>query len=446
MLQRLMSRRSFLLGIVGVVMSSMLTLWGCGGSGGTSSYSQSVTTTSAPAIIDAATLKKWIDEGKLNAPFGTKDRVVVVSPSTTKDWVLATKGHIPGAVRWDTTEFAMTRVEGLAAATNMMPTGSMMDAIIQRLGIDSNTTIVVSLPKNSTLYYQSLVYWDLRYWGFARNRIKILNAGDDAWEVAGYSLSQDATDKYTASTYSVAQNGTLKDVVRYSIGEMIGTIDSLIATPTLKSTWQIIDVRGFETTPYITNALRMSAYTQFFTRLDAGDGVRRNYLYPDKATLETRFAASAVKDGSTDAFISATKKTVVMCTASSSASPSFVLFDAVLAVPEGNIMMYDGSASQWNLYSSARLTAAYQTTIAAQINAWAFDYSTNPRAVGTVTTVLDESKGVPGPSDYSMFSVAPVFGPTHIEMNQIETADKAYMNSSTSSSTTSSSGSAPSGC
>lgn len=434
MLQRLMSRRSFLLGVVGVVMSTMLTLWGCGGGGGTSSYSQSVTTTSAPAIIDAATLKKWIDEGKLNAPFGTKDRVVVVSPSTTAFWT--NKGHIPGAVRWDTNEFAMTRVEGLAAAGNMMPTGSMMDAIIQRLGIDSNTTIVVSLPKNSTLYYQSLVYWDLRYWGFARNRIKILNAGDDAWEVAGYSLSQDATDKYTASTYSVAQNGTLKDVVRYSIGEMIGTIDSLIATPTLKSTWQMIDVRGFEKTPYITNALRMSGYTQFFTRLDAGDGVTRNYMYPDKATLETRFAASAVKDGSTDAFISATKKTVVMCTASSSASPSFVLFDAVLAVPEGNIMMYDGSASQWNGYSTALLSAAYKNATSSQIQAWAFDNSTNPRAQETMPTS----------TDYSIFSVAPVVGPADVNMNQIETADKAYMNSSTSSSTTSSSGSAPSGC
>ena len=434
MLQRLMSRRSFLLGIVGVVVSTMLTLWGCGGGGGTSSYSQSVTTTSAPAIIDAVTLKKWIDEGKLNAPFGTKDRVVVVSPSTTADWT--NKGHIPGAVRWDTTEFAMKRVEGLAAADNMMPTGSMMDSIIQRLGIDSNTTIVVSLPKDSTLYYQSLVYWDLRYWGFARNRIKILNAGDDAWEVAGYSLSQDATDKYTASTYSVAQNGTLKDVVRYSIGEMIGTIDSLIATPTLKSTWQMIDVRpSATTTNYITNALQMSAYTQFFTRLDAGDGVTRNYMYPDKATLESRFAASAVKDGSTTAFISATKKTVVMCTASSSASPSFVLFDAVLAVPEGNIMMYDGSASQWNVYSTALLTAAYPNATADQRKAWAFDNSTNPRAQGTMTS-----------TDYSLFSVAPVVGPADVNMNQIETADKAYMNSSTSSSTTSSSGSAPSGC
>lgn len=438
MLQKLMSRRSFLLGVVGVMMSTMLSLWGCGG-GGTSSYNQPITTTSSPAIIDATTLKRWIDEGKLNAPLGSKDRVVVVSPSSVANWT--SKGHIPGAVRWDTSELAMTRVEGLANALNMMPTGAMMDGIIQRLGIDGNTTIVVSLPKNDTLYYQSLIFWDLRYWGFARNRIKILNAGDDAWEVAGFALSTDATDKYTPSTYSVAQNGTLKDVVRYSIGEMIGTIDALITTPALKDTWQMVDVRGFTgsyaTTPYITNALRMSAYTQFFSRLNAGDGVTRNYMYPDKATLESRFATMAVKDGVTDAYLSATKKTVVMCASSFSASPSFVLFDAVLNMAEGNIMMFDGSASQWNIYSTARLTAKYPNATAAQISAWAFDNATSPiRAQGTIASSTDLSV---------WYEAAPVYAPSATQMNQIEIIDQGYMNSTTSSpgSTT---GSAPSGC
>ena len=420
MLQKLMSRRSFLLGVVGVMMSTMLSLWGCGG-GGTSSYNQPITTTSSPAIIDATTLKRWIDEGKLNAPLGSKDRVVVVSPSTVANWT--SKGHIPGAVRWDTSELAMTRVEGLANATNMMPTGAMMDGIIQRLGIDGNTTIVVSLPKNDTLYYQSLIFWDLRYWGFARNRIKILNAGDDAWEVAGFALSTDATDKYTPSTYSVAQNGTLKDVVRYSIGEMIGTIDALIAKPALKDEWQMVDVRGFTTTPYITNALRMSAYYQFFSRLNAGDGVTRNYMYPDKATLESRFATMAVKDGVTDAYLSATKKTVVMCNASTSASPSFVLFDAVLDMAEGNIMMFDGSAYQWNLYSTARLTAKYPNATTAQISAWAFDNTTSPRAQGTIPTSSDLSV---------WYEAAPVYAPSATQMNQIETTDKAYMSVPTS--------------
>jgi len=444
----LMTRRNMLFSLVGMLMTAMLTIWGCGGGG--SSYSDPVTTTStSSAVISAAQLKTWIDEGKLNAPLGSADRVVVVSPSSLADWTA--KGHIPGAVRLNTTEVAMSRVEGLALATNMMPDGAMMDAIIQRLGIDDCTTIVVTLPKNSTLFYQSLFYWNLRYWGFARDRIKILNGGDDAWDVAGYALSTDATEKYTASTYSVAQNGTLKDVVRYSLGEMIAKTDALIADATLKETWQVIDVRGATVSPYITNALRLVAqgtnpsYTMFFTRMDANnDGTPdadRNFVYPDRATLETRLATLTVKDGTADVFTSATKKTIVMCASSYSASPTFALYDAVLGAAEGDIMMYDGSSSQWNVYSTARIAAKYPAATATQISAWAFDNATAPiRAQGTM----------PVSTDLSIWSAtAPVVGPTHLDMDQIETADKAYMTptatSTTGGTTTSGSSSAP-GC
>jgi 3-mercaptopyruvate sulfurtransferase SseA len=440
MMQRLlMTRRSMLFSLVGLLMTTMLTIWGCGGGG--SSYSDPVTTTrTSSAIISAATLKGWIDEGKLNAPFGSQDRVVVVSPSTAADWT--TKGHIPGAVRLNTTEFAMNRVEGLAMATNMMPDGAMMDTLIQRLGIDGNTTIVVTLPKNSTLYYQSLFYWNLRYWGFDRDRIKMLNGGDDAWEVAGYTLSTDATEAYTPSTYSVAQNGTLKDVVRGSIGETISLVDLLIDDPTQEDTWQIIDVRGFATSPYLTNSLRLSGYTQFFTRMDANnDGTPdadRNFMWPDRATLETRLANMAVKDGVADVFVSPTKKTYVMCASSFSASPTFALYDAVLNVDEGNVIMYDGSSSQWNNYSSERLLLAYPDASAAQRDAWSFNTATKTRAQGVMATTAV--------TVWSEFS--PVFGPKTPEMNQIEVADRAYMTPTAAPTTggSSSGGSSAPGC
>lgn len=448
----LMTRRNMLFGLLGMVMTAMLALYGCGGGG--SSYDNPVSTTStASAIIDATTLKRWIDEGKLNAPFGSADRVVVVSPSSSTDWT--TKGHIPGAVRLNTTEFAMSRVEGLAMATNMIPDGAMMDTLIQRLGIDDCTTIVVTLPKNSTLYYQSLFYWNLRYWGFARDRIKILNGGDDAWDVAGYALSTDATEAYTPSTYSVAQNGTLKDVVRGSIGETIALVDLLINDPTQKDTWQIIDVRGATVSPYLTNGLRLVAqgtnpsYTMYFTRMDANnDGTPdtdRNFVYPDRATLETRLATMAVKDGAVDVFASATKKTLVMCASSFSASPTFALFDAVLGAAEGDVIMYDGSSSQWNIYSTARISLKYPIAptvpaeaTAAQISAWAFDNATAPlRAQGSM----------PVSTDVSMFISPPTYGTTAPEMNQIEVADRAYMTPTTTTTGGSSSGgsSAP-GC
>ena len=118
----MMKSRVLKVALLGSVMIGALTLWGCGGSGGTSSYSDpSPTTTKSAAIIDAATLKGWVDEGKLNAPFGSRDRVVVVSYSSLADWT--GKGHIPGAVRLDKAETYMNRIEGLALATTMMPDG-----------------------------------------------------------------------------------------------------------------------------------------------------------------------------------------------------------------------------------------------------------------------------------------------------------------------------------
>ena len=68
-------------------------------------------------------------------------------------------------------------------------------------------------------------------------------------------------------------------------------------------------------------------------------------------------ASLPVLDGISQTFISPNRKTIVMCGTSMSASPSFVLFDAVLGVPEGDIAMYDASSSQWNNYTFAKIHA-----------------------------------------------------------------------------------------
>jgi hypothetical protein len=156
----------------------------------------------------------------------------------------------------------------------------------------------------------------------------------------------------------------------------------------------------------------------------------RNRLYPDQATLVSRMAASAVKDGTADVFLSPSRKMLVMCRTSTSASPTFVLFDAVLAVPEGNVTMYDGSASQWQQYSIARIKAAGATD--AQATAWAFDAVTPgtsaTRSVGAFPAVVPgENPFVPGNFVYS---------PSQSEVNQIEVADKAFMSATKGGTTT----------
>lgn len=415
------SRRAVPLGLAGALA---LGAWGCGGSAGTTSYANAVTTTqTASAVIDAATLAKWTDEGKVNAPLGTADRVVIVSVATVANFTSTTKKHIPDAVLLDTaSELYLTREEGLGPNASMILAGPQMDALVKKLGIDGSTTVVLTIPRGSTdseHYNQSVAYWTFRYWGFTRERLKLLNGGDDAWDVAGRALT-DALLVPTASSWSITENKVLRDTLHGSVGEVIDLVDGVNRDRGLLNTWQMLDVRGFTTSPYIANTYRGSGGMQFLTDRVNGE-TTRNRLYPDQQTLIARMAASPVLDGASSTFLSPAKKLLVMCGSSVSASPTFVLFDAVLAVAEGNVMMYDGSSSQWNQYSVAKIKAAGAT--AAQASAWAFDAVTPgtsaARAVGTMpAAVAGENPFVPGNFVYT---------PTQAEMSQIEAADKAYM-------------------
>jgi 3-mercaptopyruvate sulfurtransferase SseA len=420
----LIPRRTAPFALVGALTAVALASGGCGGSAGTTGYTNPITTTqTGGAIIDAATLAKWTDEGKVNAPLGTADRVVVVSVASAANFTSTTKKHIPDAGLLDyPNELTMTREEGLGPATVMVLSGPRMEALVQKLGIDGSTTVVLTVPRGSSdsEYYQlSVAYFTFRYWGFSRDRVKILNGGDDAWDVAGRALT-DAILVPTPSTYALSANKVLKDVLRTSVGEMLTFVDSVNKDRSILNTWQMLDVRGFTTSPYIANAYRGSGGFQFLTDRVNGEGTR-NRLYPDQATLVARMSSSPVLNGTTNTFLSPGKKMLVMCGTSTSASPTFVLFDAVLAVPEGDITMYDGSSSQWNQYSAAKIQGAGAS--ASQAAAWAFDAVTAgtsaPRAIGTLpAAVAGENPFVPGNFIYS---------PAQNEVNQIEAADKAYM-------------------
>jgi len=422
-------------------LALLLTSAGCGDDAGTTSYDNPITTTASGPIIDAATLIKWADEGKLNAPLGSADRVVVASVTTSANFTSTTKKHIPDSVLLETSTLTITREEGLGPAGVMVIGGPQMDGLVQKLGIDANTTIVLTVPRASTdseLYQLSVAYFTFRYWGFARERVKILNGGDDAWDVAGQALT-DAVVSVTPSTFSVAANKVLKDAMRTSVGEMLTLVDSINKDPNVLGSWQLLDVRGFATSPYIANTYRGNGGYQFILDRVGGQSTR-NRLYPDKATLIQRMASLPVKNGAVDAFISPDRKMLVMCGTSTSASPTFVLFDAVLQVPEGDITMYDGSSSQWNNYSVAKIQAAGASS--SQAAAWAFDALTPgtllPRAIGTLpAAVPGENPFVPGNF---------VYAPGQLEMNQIEAADRKHMTTSTGTpSTPSTPGGSPGG-
>jgi len=404
-------------------MAIALGSWSCSGETGTTGYDNPVSTTRAPAIIDAKTLMAWADEGKVNAPFGTADRVVIVSVTTRANFTAPTKKHIPDSVLLDySAELTMTREEGLGPAGTMMLSGPQMDALIKKLGIDDHTTVVLTFPKASTdseHLQQAVALWTFRYWGFARERLKILNGGDDAWEAAGQALT-DAVVSVPPSSYNLTSNKAINEKLRYSVGEVLVLVDSLNKDPNQRATMQMLDVRGLTTSPYIGNALRGNGAMQFVTDRVNGEA-GRNRLYPDRETLLARMASFPVMDGAVTTTLSASKKTISMCGSSTNSAPTFVLFDAVLGVPDGDIGMYDGSAGQWNNYSFAKIRAAGASE--AQANAWAFDALTSGtssfRVVGTLPLpVAGENPFMPG---YFIYL------PGQAEVNQIEVNDSKFM-------------------
>jgi thiosulfate/3-mercaptopyruvate sulfurtransferase len=194
------------------------TLGGCN-----KSYDKPATTSTPTALIPAETLKGWIDAGKVN---GTGyDRVVVLDVNSIGNY---SAGHVPGAQFVDSNDIYQTRREGPANDVNMVPDGTRMNALIRKYGIDGTTTVVFTggTGAGSASNYLAVTraYWTFRYWGFPKERLKLLDGINSAWSAA-YGLSTAPAPSVTPSTYSVTSNHVLRANLRASLSEMISAAE-----------------------------------------------------------------------------------------------------------------------------------------------------------------------------------------------------------------------------
>ena len=193
------------------------------GSCTTNDYQTPATTSTPTALISPETLKGWIDAGKVN---GTGyDRVVVLDVNSLTNY---SAGHVPGAQFVDSADIYQNRREGPATDVNMVIDGTRMNTLVRKYGIDGKTTVVFTggSGTGSAGNYLNVTraYWTFRYWGFPKERLKLLDGINTAWQVA-YGLSTAAAPAVVPSTYSVTSNRVLRADLRASLSEMISAAD-----------------------------------------------------------------------------------------------------------------------------------------------------------------------------------------------------------------------------
>ena len=322
------------------------------------------------ALIDAKTLKEWIDNGLVNKASG-KDRVVILSigPGDVKaadGKVIAAgfeSGHIPGAIHVTPPELTRNRLEGVATASTMMLDGAGMDALIKKAGIDKDTTVVFTTSVGVPPWFPVRGYMTFRYWGFPSKQLKVLNGFDLGWQKS-YPLASGASAQAAASTFSVRDAGRFNPKLRLSLGEMISKVG--------KPGNLIIDTRGNDQSPTYTGSAPVTLgvfhpaavatglvkeplidntpdYTVFEGHIKGAKALgfqdllvnpqAKDYSFKPTADLKKMFAKIGAGPK---------KNSIVYCRTGYIAAIHFFLLDGVYNWP---VQLYDGSWSQWGQMS-----------------------------------------------------------------------------------------------
>jgi 3-mercaptopyruvate sulfurtransferase SseA len=190
------------------------------------------------ALIEPQTLKEWVDAGLVNSDDVYADPRVAVIRADAGGYE---SGHVPGAVPLSAGDASggavlkATRVDGLGKAKALVPTGETVDTVIQNAGVGPNTTIVISGPgEGGSMYYGTRLYWTLRFWGFPRERLKLLNGGTAAYGEE-YDLSFEAVE-----TPETGYNLTAFDEPNYKLRKGLNEMIQLVDDGSAK----VIDQRG----------------------------------------------------------------------------------------------------------------------------------------------------------------------------------------------------------
>ncbi len=328
-----------------------LYLYSCGGSVG-GGYDTCVDP-KINVLVDADTLNGWITNG-----YGSDDsncnRIVVLHVGDDASY---SAGHVPGAYQLTDSDYAATRSDGVSETNGMVATKAQMDDLIQRTGIDARTVVVLTGRYASSamnIYKLTRSYFNFRYWGFPRNRIRVLDGFvDTTWANAGYAVDTTPTPASEASDYSVCSLTPDPDRFRAPLEEMRNiAMDDDVATV-------VIDTRRddeYNATINTTGGPTFSGFVAF-------EGHARTAVHQEWINLLDTEMRLLPKNDLTSIFtginVDETTTAYPYCRTSFRAAVTFLALDGVLNYP---VKIYDGGWLEWGQMTSTALLGGLADT------------------------------------------------------------------------------------
>lgn len=393
--------------------ATALLLGGCSGGGG-SSYDAPDTTTEN-VLIDAPTLKFWVDAGLVNNT-ASYEKVVILCFGGTY-----AAGHIPGAQLWATG--GIERYEGPVLSSNMALDGETMDALLQAAGIDENTTVVFAGSGNP-----ARLYFNFRYWGFPKERLKVLNGNQKAWTDAGYELTT-AVPTVTPSNFSVKNLSSFNPDARASLDELIKAAETQSAY-ILNALTNNTEKAGATTGIFADVA---GDYVIFQGSIVGAKHVGNAAFYNADTTIKSAAEIQALLESYG---IDSSKPIITYCRAGNAASNAFFPIDVTLGWP---VMVYDGSWSQWGSLTNqtgAAFVPDASYALPAALSEWATDGLIEWHTLNNGDYAIPANQ-IPGPYyninfpktiEKPTFQILDsVLTPDSVDANSIENEDREYI-------------------
>jgi 3-mercaptopyruvate sulfurtransferase SseA len=293
-------------------------------------------------MISPQTLNSWLTDGYGQDAAGYR-KIVVLDVNSTVNYEL---GHVPGAYHLNTAaDLSATRSDGVADTRSMVATKAQMDDLIQRTGIDENTVVIIT---GTNMMEIGRAYFNFRYWGFPRSRLRVLNGSTTDYKNAGYDLVATYPAPAAPSTYSVC-NLEQNTYLRASLAEMRD-----VAAKNDDAT-KIIDVRTpgqyGGTAPQASKAKNLNAdppvLENEYVAFEGHISMAININHPEFLTAGNASplkTADDLKDIMTGAGVKSSDTTYSYCFTSWRAGVFFLAMDALLDWPT---KIYDGAWVEW---------------------------------------------------------------------------------------------------